>query len=81
MSQLNNNYVNPFDDVSLPFTVLRNHQQQYSLWPQFAAQPAGWSLCFGPASQQQCIEWVEQHWQDIRPMASPAVTTSEQAPL
>lgn len=33
--------LNPFDDDRLAFLVLVNEQQQYSLWPEFAAVPAG----------------------------------------
>ncbi|MBQ4797076.1 MbtH family NRPS accessory protein, partial [Pectobacterium versatile] len=29
--------LNPFDDDRLAFLVLVNEQQQYSLWPEFAA--------------------------------------------
>ncbi|BBI92942.1 MbtH family protein [Serratia symbiotica] len=53
---------NPFDDESQPFFVLMNAQQQYSLWPEFAAIPAGWQSVFGPESRANCIAWVEQVW-------------------
>ncbi|CAI0828454.1 Uncharacterized protein conserved in bacteria [Serratia rubidaea] len=58
---------NPFDDESLPFLVLINQQQQYSLWPQFAAVPAGWHEVMGPATRAECIAFIEAHWQDMRP--------------
>ncbi|RLM24494.1 antibiotic synthesis protein MbtH [Brenneria alni] len=59
--------LNPFDDDSLTFFVLMNQQQQYSLWPAFAAQPAGWESVYGPQSRAACIEYTEKHWLDMRP--------------
>ena len=35
---------NPFDDEDGTFLVLRNEELQHSLWPAFAAVPAGLSL-------------------------------------
>ncbi|ANE74253.1 MbtH family protein [Dickeya solani] len=59
--------LNPFDDDRLAFLVLVNEQQQYSLWPEFAAVPAGWSVVYGPQSREACIAYTETHWQDMRP--------------
>lgn len=67
---------NPFDDENLRFSVLINAQQQYSLWPQFADMwpqfadtPQGWRVLMGPASRGECIDYIETHWQDMRPAA------------
>lgn len=66
------NYLNPFDDEHLEFTVLVNEQQQYSLWPVFAALPAGWQLRFGPSARQDCLDYVESHWLSINPFQTKA---------
>ena len=63
------NYLNPFDDDQLDFTVLTNSQQQYSLWPIFAAQPEGWNTQFGPASRSDCLDFIERNWLSINPFA------------
>ena len=57
---------NPFDDGAGTF-VLVNHEDQHSLWPTFADIPAGWRVVYGEASRAQCLEYVEQHWTDMRP--------------
>ncbi|MEX0632291.1 MbtH family protein [Serratia ureilytica] len=59
---------NPFDDESLRFTVLVNAQQQYSLWPQLPTRRR-WRVLMGPASRGECIDYIETHWQDMRPAA------------
>ncbi|MEG8184400.1 MbtH family protein [Nocardia terpenica] len=58
---------NPFDDESGRFYVLINDEEQYSLWPTFADVPEGWQVIFGEDSRENCMEYVEQNWVDMRP--------------
>ena len=58
---------NPFDDETGSFLVLVNDEDQHSLWPTFVDVPAGWRKVFGEASRTECLEYVEEHWTDIRP--------------
>lgn len=61
---------NPFDDESGTFYVLVNDEEQYSLWPTWSPVPAGWEIVFGAEGQtgrQACLDYVEQHWTDLRP--------------
>ncbi|MEU9822366.1 MbtH family protein [Pseudonocardia alni] len=58
---------NPFDDETGTFYALVNDEGQYSLWPAFAAVPAGWQVAHGPADRAACLAHVEQHWTDLRP--------------
>jgi MbtH protein len=58
---------NPFDDEDGRFSVLVNDEEQHSLWPAFAKIPQGWRLAFGDASRDECVQFVEQNWSDMRP--------------
>ncbi|MFJ8536915.1 MbtH family protein [Streptomyces sp. NPDC093591] len=58
---------NPFDDDNGSFFVLVNGEGQHSLWPTFAEVPAGWSRVHGEATRQECLDYVEENWQDLRP--------------
>lgn len=58
---------NPFDDQDGIFLVLVNHENQHSLWPEFAAVPEGWRVVFGPEKRPACVEYVEANWTDMRP--------------
>jgi len=58
---------NPFDDNSGVFLVLVNDEDQHSLWPNFAAIPSGWRSVLGPASREECINYIENNWVDMRP--------------
>ncbi|MCK0519781.1 MbtH family protein [Williamsia sp. DF01-3] len=58
---------NPFDDEDGRFFVLVNDENQHSLWPTFADIPAGWNKVFGEASRTECLDYVNEHWTDLRP--------------
>ncbi|MFF8711754.1 MbtH family protein [Streptomyces sp. NPDC015184] len=60
---------NPFDDEQASFRVLRNEEGQYSLWPEFAELPGGWTSVFGPQERSSCVAYVEEHWSDMRPLS------------
>ncbi|WP_269756645.1 MbtH family protein [Amycolatopsis aidingensis] len=58
---------NPFDNPDGSFFVLVNDENQHSLWPAFAEVPAGWTVVFGEAGRQECLDYVEENWTDMRP--------------
>ena len=58
---------NPFEDETGSFYVLVNEEDQHSLWPAFAEIPTGWTAVHGKDTRQNCLEYVESHWTDMRP--------------
>ncbi|BBY89196.1 MbtH family protein [Mycolicibacterium tokaiense] len=58
---------NPFDDETGRFYVLRNDEDQHSLWPVFAEVPPGWHIVHGETDRASCLEYIEENWTDIRP--------------
>ncbi|MEU7473089.1 MbtH family protein [Streptomyces sp. NPDC044984] len=58
---------NPFENDDAQYLVLVNDELQYSLWPVFADVPAGWTVALPAASRQECLEYVEKNWTDMRP--------------
>lgn len=56
-----------FDDDSIAFLLLINRERQYSIWPQVLPIPAGWECTQGPMPRQDCMDWLESHWTDLRP--------------
>lgn len=58
---------NPFDDEDGTFLVLRNTEEQYSLWPSFAEVPEGWTVVLQESTRAEAVGYVEQHWSDMRP--------------
>ncbi|MGW4031105.1 MbtH family protein [Streptomyces sp. NPDC004838] len=58
---------NPFDNENGTFVVLVNDEGQYSLWPNFAEIPEGWTVAHGEATRQECLDFIEETWTDMRP--------------
>lgn len=58
---------NPFDDPDGTYLVLVNDERQHSLWPAFVDVPAGWRIAHDRDGRQECIEYVNEHWTDMRP--------------
>jgi MbtH protein len=58
---------NPFEDPDGTYLVLVNDEGQHSLWPAFAAVPAGWTVAHDRDSRQACLDHVNEHWTDMRP--------------
>jgi len=51
------------------YLVLVNHEEQYSLWPSYKIIPKGWTQVFGESSKQECLNYVDEHWTDMRPLS------------
>ncbi len=58
---------NPFDDPDGTFHVLVNDEGQHSLWPSFAEIPAGWTAVQRDETRQECLDYIERNWTDMRP--------------
>lgn len=59
-----------FDREDEIFIVLVNHEEQYSIWPQWKAVPDGWRAVDGITGDKKTVlEYVEQAWTDMRPLS------------
>ena len=58
---------NPFDNPDGRYVVLVNDEGQHSLWPSFAEVPEGWTVAHAEDDRQACLDYVEEHWTDMRP--------------
>ncbi|BCJ33897.1 protein mbtH [Actinocatenispora thailandica] len=58
---------NPFDDTDGRFLVLINDERQYSLWPAAIDVPPGWTVTLTESDHQTCVDYIEEHWTDMRP--------------
>ncbi|MDH0864402.1 MbtH family NRPS accessory protein [Mitsuaria sp. GD03876] len=57
-----------FDRDGEVFIVLVNHEDQYSIWPQWKAVPGGWRVVEGIQGDKQAVtEFVDRTWTDMRP--------------
>jgi MbtH protein len=58
-----------FDREGEKFRVLVNHEEQYSLWPEWKAIPGGWRDTGISGDKAHCLEYVEKAWVDMRPLS------------
>ncbi|AMW13853.1 MbtH family protein [Streptomyces violaceus] len=58
---------NPFEDPDGTYLVLVNDEGQHSLWPAFVEVPAGWQVALKETDRQSALDYVNEHWTDMRP--------------
>lgn len=49
------------------YIVVVNHEEQYSIWPNWRDLPLGWTQVGDPNEREACLDWIEEHWTDMRP--------------
>ncbi|WP_172381757.1 MbtH family NRPS accessory protein [Streptomyces sp. MNP-20] len=54
-------------DENTRYQVLRNDEDQYSLWPIDVDVPAGWHRTDKEGTEAECSAYVDQVWTDMRP--------------
>jgi MbtH protein len=56
-----------FDREDEIFRVLVNHEEQYSLWPEWKPVPAGWNDVGVVGDKKTCLAHIDKVWTDMRP--------------
>jgi MbtH protein len=49
------------------YTVVMNHEEQYSIWPADRELPPGWSAVGKTGPKAECLAYIEEVWTDMRP--------------
>lgn len=49
------------------YLVVVNDEEQYSIWPSGREVPAGWCPVGVSGTEDECVAYVDEVWQDIRP--------------
>jgi MbtH protein len=49
------------------YFVVVNHEEQYSIWPDWREIPLGWKAVGNSDSKEACLNWIETNWTDMRP--------------
>ena len=49
------------------YRVVMNHEEQYSIWPLDRALPAGWRDAGKSGLKQDCLDYIQAVWTDMRP--------------
>jgi MbtH protein len=51
------------------YRAVVNHEEQYSIWPEHKALPAGWRDAGKSGTKDECLDYIEQVWTDMRPLS------------
>lgn len=51
------------------YKVVINHEEQYSIWPADRENPLGWEDVGKSGSKQECLDYIEEVWTDMRPLS------------
>ena len=49
------------------YTVVVNHEEQYSIWPSYKEMPLGWRDVGKTGPKSECLSFIEEVWVDMRP--------------
>jgi len=55
------------DDDTYDYSVVVNHEDQYSIWPADLDIPPGWHPVGVTGPKADCLAYVESVWTDMRP--------------
>lgn len=58
-----------FDSEDMIFRVVVNHEEQYSIWPEYKDIPAGWREAGKTGTKKECLDYIETVWTDMRPLS------------
>ncbi len=58
-----------WDDEDTIFEVVVNHEEQYSIWPNYKEIPRGWRAVGVSGRKQECLAHIDRVWTDMRPLS------------
>src|SRR5215470_13243842 len=57
------------DDDTRVYMVLKNHEEQYSLWLKCNEIPSGWQAVGKEGHKAECLQYIKEAWTDMRPLS------------
>jgi uncharacterized protein YbdZ (MbtH family) len=51
------------------YKVVVNHEEQYSIWPEYKENPLGWNDAGKSGTKAECLEYIKEVWTDMRPLS------------
>jgi MbtH protein len=53
----------------VPYIVVINEEEQYSIWPEWRQIPAGWRAVGKSGTKDECVAYIDEVWTDMRPLS------------
>ncbi|MCG8554358.1 MAG: MbtH family protein [Proteobacteria bacterium] len=57
------------EDDNTTYLVVVNHEEQYSIWPDYRELPSGWRAEGKTGKKAECLEHIDKVWTDMRPLS------------
>jgi MbtH protein len=57
------------EDEDVTYHVVMNHEEQYSIWPDYKAIPDGWNAVGKSGNKAECLAYINEVWTDMRPLS------------
>jgi len=51
------------------YRVVVNHEEQYSIWPEYKEIPLGWNDVGKAGLKPECLAYIKEVWTDMRPLS------------
>jgi uncharacterized protein YbdZ (MbtH family) len=51
------------------YEVVVNHEEQYSIWPDYKETPLGWKSVGKSGPKAECLAYIKEVWTDMRPLS------------
>jgi len=51
------------------YKVVMNHEEQYSIWPDYKEIPNGWKHVGKTGLKPECLSYIKEVWTDMRPLS------------
>jgi len=58
------------EDDTRTYRVVRNDEEQYSIWPATRSIPDGWHEAGRKGTKAECLAYIGEVWTDIRPLSA-----------
>ncbi len=57
------------EDETMVYKVVVNHEEQYSIWPDYKEIPPGWRDVGKSGLKPECLAYIKEVWTDMRPLS------------
>ena len=59
----------PDQEDTTIYKVVVNHEEQYSIWPEYKENPLGWKDVGKTGPKAECLAHIKEVWIDMRPLS------------
>ena len=67
MTETDTNHIQ--EDSREIYYVVKNAEEQYSIWPSYKQIPEGWESVGNAKIKADCLAYIEETWIDMRPLS------------